>query len=265
MHNRSKTRRMSLFAVSAGMIALGVLAAPAANAQPTETMTPWPFTVNEVRLTCEPGQRVFVSTLAGARYAVNGTARGEAPLMRPIQAIIDVDPLIRRGLALCGSSGHGVVRLVAPPPTTYPSAVARPHKVEIHGRDLQATAYANAAINGRFPELTFMCTPGAAPMVLFDFVREPRTPPPLRGVFATISTPTGPRVRYEMSWGTDGDWTLRSGDTRALDRTLTRAILSAGSMTLEGDGQYIRRPSIVWSMTGFGGDLRRFRSACLRP
>lgn len=226
------------------------------------TLEPWPFTVDEVRLECAPGTRqVFVTTTDGRRYAVNGSARSEAPLMREIQAEVDLHPLIMRGLALC-ESGRNSERLRAPPaqqaqPAGEPAYSVQPSEL---GPGIVAIAEADTLIGGARPTLQLICEDGRAPMLMFDLIEAPRTPPPLRGVYATFDTGNGQR-RIEMAWGTDADWTLRSGDARVEDRELANTMLQSGQLTFHADNAFMPR-RISWDLNRFGQQLAQIQTQC---
>lgn len=234
------------------------------RAPPAESLEPWPFTLPEVTLSCgpTPPQAIFVTTPDGRRFAVNGSARSEAPLMRDIQAIVDLQPLIQRGRLLC--DGAGSVRLVARPAATAEPTQAPPPQYRIEedrlGGGFFAIAEADQDIGGRRPELALGCADGRPNFVSLNVVTEPRTPPPLRGVFAEFEV--GARTfRYEMSWGLNDDWMPRSGDDRAEDAELARAILAHGSVVFRGDRTYMPARA-SWSLEGFGDQLNRIRRDC---
>lgn len=263
---------------------LGLSACSRAPDAGFETLEPWPFTVETVVLSCEPasippdvsqtaaetlrrhGGKIFVTTEDGRRFAVNGTARAAAPLMTDIQAVVDTSPVIRRGLELCRGEG-GSVRLVrstagtaAPPPTVGPPAYTlRPQEI---GDGYFATAQANEVINGVRPELTLACERGHAPMVLINVGEPPRTPPPLRGVYASFAIAGASTQRLEMSWGTETMWTLRSGDERREDAALARAILAGGEVRFTGAARYMPEETLTWDFAQFGEELGRIRVEC---
>lgn len=259
MHNR---RALSAW-LSASVCALAACG-PAPVARPQETLEPWPFTVDEVTLSCTPGTRaVFVTTPDSRRFAVNGTARAEAPLMRPIQGAIDTGPLIRMGLALC-ETGRGQAHLVAP--AGHSSTAASPPRFSIEpvqfGEGVNVTVEAQDVIDGHRPALTFSCRPGQAPTLLIDVAQAPRSPPPLRGVYATFSV-GGEETREEVSWGEQSLWMLRSGDARQADRELTRAVLAAGKLTMTPAQTYMPQHAVTWDLTGFQtSELARARRLC---
>lgn len=232
---------------------LGAAALAACGESPDaggEVMTPWPFTVDQVALSCEPGRRLFVTTNDGRRFAVNGTARAEAELMREIQNEVDLQPLIQRGLALCRDNDVRTLRLYRPvaesaPPPPAARRGARIEPLEIR-EGLGVKLEADQVINGRRPELYFSCSPGRAPMIQLDLIQAPRTPPPLRGVFATFRI-GGQSVRVEMSWSTGSRWTLRSGDDRALDQQLVRMILEERAVAFVGSSDFMPSSTLTWT------------------
>lgn len=72
-----------------------------------EPITPWPFKVKSVVLTCDQPEnitprvrRVYVIT-NGTVYAVNGSARPFAPPTEPIEIRSDTSAVILRGVKLC--------------------------------------------------------------------------------------------------------------------------------------------------------------------
>ena len=65
----------------------------------------WPFQFREGRLRCE-GSGAIVLSAAGKDYAVNGMASTRYGSIQPVRkqeagAIVDVGPIISRGLTLC--------------------------------------------------------------------------------------------------------------------------------------------------------------------
>lgn len=233
-----------------------------------ETLTPWPFTLDTVTLSCRGGaaRMVFVETDDGRTFAVNGSARSEAPLMRDIQAEVNLAPLIARGLRLC-DAGTGSVRLKRPLETSEARIETAPASFVIEPSDysdgVHATLEAQNAISGTRPRLTLGCSPGRAPMIILNLVQAPRTPPPLRGVMARFQIGAQERS-IEMSWGLDATWTLRSGDARLEDAQLTQLILEAGELAFIGDRQYMPAQAIHWDLAAHPDELARVRQLCRR-
>jgi len=232
---------------------------------PVETLEPWPFTVPEVALTCGPTPPggIFVTTPDGRRFAVNGAARSEAPLMREIQGAVDLQPLIARGRLLC--AGEGPIRLRAPQAAeSGPAPIAEAPRFRIEDDPLTGGVYviseSQNETGGRRAELAIGCRDGRPNFISLNLITEPRTPPPLRGVFAEFDI--GARTyRYEMSWGLNDDWILRSGDDRAEDTELGRAILAGGSVRMRAENPYMPS-SVTWDLNGFGPELNRVQSLC---
>lgn len=264
----------------AGLVALAILpitllgcevGAPASEQEahvqrPTEpTLEPWPFNVTSVVLECEnPARKVFVTTANGQRYAVNGTARADAPLMRDIQAEMDLEPLIRMGLGLC-DRGEGPITLIAPPPQveapggSLPIAPLRIEPVG-YGDGVFFHFDSDQIYAGARPQLSISCERDRPPMIQFDLITAPRTPPPLRGVDAYVRTDRGTTV--EMSYFMNGVWTLRSGDTRELDTELVRQMIESNRFELGASNRYMPRETFVWRVHGAPEDVARFRSLC---
>lgn len=99
-------------------------------------------------------------------------------------------------------------------------------------------------------------------MVMLDVDEAPRTPPPLRGVFATFTIGDRSPQQVEMSWGSDAIWTLRSGDARALDRSLTRAMLSELTISFTSNSEFLPSQNLTWDLSGFGESLDVVKNAC---
>lgn len=230
------------------------------------TIEPWPFNVTSVVLACEnPGRKVFVTTADGQRYAVNGSARSDAPLMRDIQAEMNLGPLIEMGLGLC-DRGQGPLTLVAPPPQVEApggAAPIAPMAIEPagYGDTMHISLQSDQLIAGQRSTLTVACKPDGPPMILFDLVTRPGTPPPLRGVYATIDAGDGPQS-VEMSYGAGVIWTFRSGDTRELDTRLVRTLLESNRFEMQASNRYMPRTRLVWRVQGAPEDMARFRSLC---
>lgn len=238
---------------------------PSNSSQPVgETIEPWPFNVDEVTLSCDPpgSMAVFVTSPNGKRYAVNGAARSEAPLMRDIQAVVDVQPLIRRGLKLCRDGGR-TLRLYATKVEPRPDAVAPKFTVEKadYGGGYDVNMESETVIDGRHPRLSLTCGDGK-PFVFIDVIQGPEIPPPLRGVHASFRVDGDSPVRYEVSWGMDGQWTLRSGDERLADRRLIQAIAGGSEVVLQGPARYMPEGAIRWRLDGFGDRAGEVRGLC---
>lgn len=113
---RTKVRALG----AAAVVLCGLMLATDAGA---ETLSPWPFTVDEVTLRCRQptgaGWGMATATTSdGREFALNGTARSRYapvdPIWAPNPAIrgtkIDIGPAINRALALCVAA-----RRAAPP------------------------------------------------------------------------------------------------------------------------------------------------------
>jgi hypothetical protein len=231
----------------------------------SETLTPWPFTVDRVELSCEAPSRVFVTTLDGRRFAVNGAARSDAPLMREIQGYYDASALIERGLRIC-ESGGAPLQLIAPraadsTPAPPPAPTFTVEASQLGG--IIASAEANSTIDGHLPTLSFSCDGGAATRVSFDLIRAPQTPPPLRGVYGTFQVDDLAPRRVEVSWGGPrGRWMIRSDDASSVEAELVPVMLSGQQVTFIGPSGFTTGEPVVWAMTGFGDHLLNLRDVC---
>jgi hypothetical protein len=235
------------------------------NTSPADGITPWPFTVDQLTLSCEPPAKVFVTTPDGRRYAVNGAARRDAPPMTEIQADSDTWPVIERGLELC-RTGQGSLRLTGNARRPIASPLVRPEFTvtvsQIVGTT--ASAYANGAVDRQFPKLSITCGAGN-PSVFVDLVRAPATPPPLQGVFGTFQVDGRPSQRFELSWtGEGGKWMLRSGggSSRADDARLVAAMLAGREVTFTGPSTFAPSEPVTWDLSGFGEQLDAVRTLC---
>lgn len=248
-----------------------VLFAVAACGQPTrhteETMEPWPFNVPAAELSCVtdgPMLRVFATTPDGRRFAVNGAARSEAPLMTPIQGHYQTGDLIDRGLALC-RSGSGPIRLVAPAQPALPDPGPPTYRIQPadDGRGFFVIAESSQIIDGRHPKLTFSCGGGRTPFLTIDFIRVPPSGPPLRGTFGTMTIGDDSPQRLEWSWtGDKAVWTIRTGDDSADHTQLVRAVVRAGAVTVAGPATYTPSEPINWTLADFGESLQQINATC---
>jgi hypothetical protein len=253
-----------------------LLASACAETDPApETITPWPLTVETALLSCSPtpipegvegaaadtirrhGGRVFVTIADGRRFAVNGTAQSMALPIEEIQAQPDLRPLIQRGLALCERSRiGGSVRIQASEEIAAREAVVAAPSASVSGREIGAghiyTIQADEAVGGARPTLSLSCAGGGqAPMIMLDIVSPPRTAPPLRGVFGRFLSPNGADQRFELSWATGSDWTLRSSPRRDEDRILARQIITDRVILFESDASYLTSAPLHFDFNRF--------------
>lgn len=99
----------------AGLFSTVVLAAGPQLISADDYGTAWPFTVEEMHLSCLPGNAVVVmDSETGAMYPLNGIARSKASALalEPLDKVwradpnnsgakVDLGPLIEKGLQLC--------------------------------------------------------------------------------------------------------------------------------------------------------------------
>lgn len=242
---------------------------PRTDAEPAEepvTIQPWPFTVAWVDLTCEAPSKVFATAPDGRRFAVNGAARSDAPLMTDIQAYYDTAGLIQRGLSLCRDHS-GPLRLTAPAQVAQaPEQVPRDNAFSVEASRLggiTATALSETVVDGSRPEVSFACEGGRATFLFLDLQRAPQTPPPLRGVYGSFRIDDGTPQRVELSWaGTGGQWSLRSDDDHSVEARLVPAILAGQRLVFEGPAGFTSGEPVEWAMSGFGERMAAVREAC---
>lgn len=151
-----------------------------------------------------------------------------------------------------------------PQPTTSVAAAEAPLK----GLVLSARA-AERVDGGEQPLLRLWCDPAAGPGLSFDLVRPAASPPPLRGVFASIKVDDQPPVRAEMGWFGGGNWGPRSwrdsgGMPFAAQQRLALAIAHGRRISLDGFAGHA--PAITeWSIELASPERERLATACRGP
>jgi len=164
-----------------------------------------------------------------------------------------------------GSYSGGISAAARPETSTGSSTVeyeAKPFK-----RTWLKTDASSVAFGGRRARLAVGCG-GTGPSLFFDLAQPAPSPPPLRGVYATLQVDDEKPVRLEMAWATDSDWTPRTehptqdgGLPKAEVKRIALAIAEARSVRMEGLDGYGPTP-VEWTVNLSKGERLRFTNAC---
>lgn len=122
-------------------------------------------------------------------------------------------------------------------------------------------------IDGKRPKLYVSCDVGSL-FVSFGLVRGSPSPPPLRGVFGTVTIDSGAPLRLEMGYLPPASWTPRSqhpnqegGLTYAEEQRLVLAIARAKTVQLTGLYGHAPTP-VTWRIDLPRAERERFAALC---
>lgn len=172
-----------------------------------------------------------------------------------------VVPLIVLTLALgaCGPAEEGSPAQTPEAAPALPNAAVTPS--ELGG--VFATVEAADAVDGRPPELTFVCGEGKTPGLQLDLVTPPETPSPLRGVFGSFTLDGGAPQQIEMAWtGLKARWQPRTDDDKAAGAAFARAVVAADRIEFTPPATYAPAGPIRWTTASLGARLGEVRTLC---
>lgn len=245
------------------LIFLAVLS-PSACGPPASNeieVSPWPLRVPSAELSCDNG-RVFLKVPDGSRYAVNGTARAEAPIMDPIQLRYDHD-LVQRGLKLCEASS-GAIRIVPGREETGPTASASSwafERDEFNPNALTLKIASANEINGVRPSLMIACDGGESLVEIEYGVIPPRSSSneEARYKFSDVADWRKARV-FENG----GNWYFRdeSADERAVKQRFVSEALRSDTVVFTAPFGFNHEGDFRWDLSVMGDQRKEIQDRC---
>ncbi len=245
------------------VIALMVQAASCAPEPAREKkISPWPLTMPWALISCE-NSAVFLQTPEGDRYAVNGTARSQAPLMDAVQTRYDHD-LIGEGLALCKENAPPLK--IVPGPEATPPPIGEPEwsltEGGVRSDRISIVAKSEDVIQGVRPELHIECD-GDGGIAWIDMNRMPPRASPLREV-AKYKTGRVSNWTVISVSGVDGEWFLRNDkpEEKRAQKKFISDVLWSDLLVFSAPPGFNHDGEFSWRSDRLGDGISQARRTC---